>query len=120
MQSDFDPNRGLGLWHWVTLEIVRGEGPDLTARQMAVLLTVYLEERPHTVRNLARQLDISKPAVTRALDRLCMIGLLRRETDEKDRRSVLIKQTDEGTAFLRDFGETIRRAAARLENGSPE
>ena len=58
-------------------------------RQMALLLTVYTTPPPHTVRGLAKTLNISKPAVTRALDRLCGIDLARRKRDDADRRNVL-------------------------------
>ncbi len=111
MQPDINASQGLDLWHRVTLDTVRGDRPDLTARQMAVLLTVYLEKQPHTVRALARNLEISKPAVTRALDRLCKIDLLRRKIDDTDRRSVLIQRTVKGSVFLSEFGEIIQRAA---------
>ena len=116
MQPDINAIQGLDLWHRVTLNTVRGDRPDLTARQMAVLLTVYIEHQPHTVRSLARYLEISKPAVTRALDRLCKIDLLRRRIDDSDRRSVLIERTVTGSVFLSEFGENIQRAAAQ----SPE
>jgi DNA-binding MarR family transcriptional regulator len=89
-------------------------GPDLSSRQIAVLLSVYMYDGPHTVRGLANELRISKPAITRALDRLCAEGLLRRKTDDKDRRSVLIQKTVKGSTFMHDFGETIRETAENL------
>ena len=60
----------LDLWRGALVETVRRDRPDLSARQMALLLTVYLTPPPHTVRGLAATLNISKPAITRALDRL--------------------------------------------------
>ena len=50
--------------------LVRRDGPDLSARQMGVFLTSYLDEEAQTVRGLAAKLNVSKPAITRALDRL--------------------------------------------------
>ncbi len=48
---------------------VASDGPDLTARQLAVFLKVYLEPNiDHTVRGLAAVLNVSKPAITRTLD----------------------------------------------------
>jgi len=55
---------------------------------MAVLLTVYLTPPPHTVRGLATEFNILKPAITRALDRLGEFGLFRRKPDETNRRSI--------------------------------
>ena len=77
---------------------------------MAVLLNVYLTPPPHTVRGLAQSLRISKPAVTRALDRLGDLAFLRRKVDDDDRRSVLIQRTVRGSVFLREFAELIVEA----------
>lgn len=104
----------LALWYQVTVRMLQQSHPDLSARQTAILLTVYLSDGPHTVRGLATSLYISKPAITRALDRLCKEGLVRRMTDDKDRRSVLIQKTGEGNTFLHDFGEVIRATADNL------
>jgi DNA-binding MarR family transcriptional regulator len=111
MSLDLSASQALALWHGITVDILRMQGPDLSTRQIAVLLTVYLEDRPHTVRELSSGLQISKPAITRALDRLCEDGLLRRKTDDKDRRSVLIQRTVKGSVFLSEIGDAIQRAA---------
>ncbi len=54
---------------------MRDGEPDLSARQTAILLTVYLELPPHTVRGLAKQLGVTKPVITRALDTLGKLGV---------------------------------------------
>lgn len=102
----------LSLWHTALLESVRGAAPDLSARQMALLLTVYLSPGPHTVRGLSADLNVSKPAVVRALDSLSREGFVRRKRDEADRRNVLIQRTVKGSVFLSDFGATIIKAAS--------
>ncbi|WP_420142646.1 MarR family transcriptional regulator [Sphingomonas sp.] len=86
---------------------VRSGQPDLTNRQMALLLLVYLTPGPHTVRGLAQALGVSKPVVTRALNTLGALGYLRRERDEADRRNIFIAPTDMGTNFLEGFGGLI-------------
>ena len=63
------------------VSLVRREGPDLSARQLGVFLTCYFEEEAQTVRGLAAKLNISKPAITRALDRLAEFDLVRRFDD---------------------------------------
>ncbi len=83
--------------------LVRRDGPDLSARQLGVFLTCYLQEGAHTVRGLAADLNVSKPAITRALDRLGELDLARRKVDPMDRRSVLVQRTLKGSAFLRDL-----------------
>ena len=103
--------QSLHMWQKAIVESVRNDGPDLSARQMALLLTVYLTPQPHTVRGLAASLNVSKPAITRALDRLTELGMIKRKVDETDRRSVLVQRTVKGSVFLREFGELIVTAA---------
>lgn len=102
----------LGFWRSVTLETVRRDAPDLTARQMALLLTVYLTEAPHTVRGLAGQLKASKPAITRALDTLSQMGFVKRKRDEADKRNVLVQRTVAGSVYLREFADIIQTGKA--------
>ena len=101
----------LKLWEESLIEMVRKEGPDLSARQLSVMLTVYLNEPPHTVRGLAAHLQISKPAVTRALDTLGHLDLLKRKPDEADKRSVNVVRTVKGSVFLSEFSEIIEKSA---------
>jgi DNA-binding MarR family transcriptional regulator len=103
--------QALDLWRGAIVESVRRDGPDLSARQMALLLTVYLTPPPHTVRGLAHTLNVSKPAITRALDRLSELGLIKRKTDDTDRRSVLVQRTVKGSVYLREFADLIVAAA---------
>jgi DNA-binding MarR family transcriptional regulator len=90
--------------------LVWRDGPDLSARQLGVFLTSYLEDEAQTVRGLAAKLEVSKPAITRALDRLSEFDLVRRKKDPLDRRSVLVQRTTTGTAFLRDLKRILADA----------
>ncbi|GLQ05416.1 MarR family winged helix-turn-helix transcriptional regulator [Sneathiella chinensis] len=101
----------LKLWQQSLNEMVRRSGPDLSSRQMAIMLMVYLDEPPHTVRGIASQLNISKPAVTRALDALGKMDLLRRKPDDKDKRSINVVRTVKGSVFLSEFSEIIEKSA---------
>ena len=101
-----------GILRTAIVELVRRDGPDLTARQLGVFLTCYLESEAQTVRGLAARLYVSKPAITRALDRLSEFDLVRRKTDPLDRRSVLVQRTPPGNAFLKDLRTILRDAAA--------
>jgi DNA-binding MarR family transcriptional regulator len=108
--TDLEP---LDIWRRAMVDNVRRDAPDLSARQMALLLTVYMTEPPHTVRGLAEILNVSKPAITRALDRLGEFGLARRKTDPRDRRSVVVQRTVKGSVYLAEFADII--AAAKVE-----
>ncbi len=114
MSFEMNELQALDIWRRAIVGSVRMDAPDLSARQMALLLSVYLTPAPHTVRGLADVMRISKPAVTRAVDRLSELRLVRRKVDESDRRSVLIQRTVPGSVFLREFGELIS-SAAKLE-----
>ena len=74
--------------------------------------TCYLDETGHTVRGLAANLHVSKPAITRALDRLGELDLARRKTDPADRRSVLVQRTPKGTSVLKDLRGMLAEAAS--------
>lgn len=107
--------QALDLWRRAVSAGVRRDAPDLSARQMAILLTVYLTPPPHTVRGLAAELNVSKPAITRALDRLGQFEMIRRRIDERDRRNVLVQRTVKGSVFLREWGETVSSVASKID-----
>lgn len=102
----------LGNWRGALLRYVQSGQPDLTNRQMALLLVAGQEPGPHTVRGLAARLAVSKPVVTRALNSLTGLGLVERRCDERDRRSVFVDLTSEGAEFLVDFAEMITADAS--------
>ena len=102
----------VGILRDTTVSLVRRDGPDLSARQLGVFLTCYLDDAGHTVRGLAANLNVSKPASTRALDRLGELDLARRKTDPADRRSVLVQRTPKGTNFLKDLRGMMAEAAS--------
>jgi DNA-binding MarR family transcriptional regulator len=119
MSFELDRERALDLWRDVTVMSVRGEEPDMTARQLAVLMTVRLGDPPHTVRGLAAALGVGKPAITRALDTLSRYELVTRRRDPKDGRNVLIENTEKGEGFLTGLGDMIARRARELTPAAP-
>ena len=109
----------LSMWMRALIGYVRSGEPDLTNRQMALLMLVYLTPGPHTVRGLAKILGVSKPVVTRALNTLGALGYLRRERDQDDRRNIFVVRTEDGTEFLDSFRSFLRGAdepSVRLAN----
>lgn len=99
------------LRHTMTA-LVRRDGPDLSARQLAMFMTSYMESEDQTVRGLAAMLQVGKPVISRGLDRLAEFDLIERKTDPDDRRSVLVQRTPKGTAFMRDLKSITKKAAA--------
>jgi len=109
------PDRLVGIMRDTMTALVRRDGPDLSARQMAVFLTVYLSNGPHTVRGLAQWLNVSKPAITRALDRLGELDIARRKLDPMDRRSVLVQRTVKGAELLQEIRDVMATAEAGVD-----
>lgn len=108
--------QALKLWHDVNLDQVRAGEPDLSSRQIAILLTIYLETPPHTVRGLAARLRVTKPVITRALDTMGKLQLVARRRDEADRRNVIIQRTVAGALAVERLGD---RVVARARDLSP-
>jgi DNA-binding MarR family transcriptional regulator len=117
MAAPQTPEQLVGILRETVVALVRRDGPDLSARQLGVFLTCYLHDGGHTVRGLAADLNVSKPAITRALDRLGELDLARRKIDPLDRRSVLVQRTVKGQAFLRELRSILTEAAAVIRKG---
>ena len=117
MATNASADQLVGILRDTIVSLVRRDGPDLSARQLGVFLTCYLQEGAHTVRGLAADLNVSKPAITRALDRLGELDLARRKVDPMDRRSVLVQRTLKGSAFLRDLRAIMAEASATGRRG---
>jgi DNA-binding MarR family transcriptional regulator len=111
---DLTASQALGLWHGVSLEQVRLDKRDLTLRQMAILLHIYLVPPPHTVRGLAATLGVTKPVITRALDTMGEMQLVDRVRDDRDRRNVIIKRTVVGALYLEKLGDLVMDQGRRL------
>ena len=110
----------LGEWMHTLIAYVRSARPDLTNRQMALLMLVYLTPGPHTVRGLAASLSVSKPVVTRALNTLGAFGYIRRQKDESDLRNIFVERTDAGQDFLQAFSALIEQSYDGSSERRPE
>ena len=106
--------QALRLWHDVGLTLVHSVEPDLSVRQLTILLTIYLDAPPHTVRALAAKLGVSKPVITRALDAMAKFSLVTRKRDDKDRRNVLVQRTVKGALFLERLADLICATSKEL------
>src|SRR5690349_781039 len=114
MPVELHPLHALKLWHEVHLDLVRNGEHDLSARQVAILLTIYLEMPPHTVRGLAKKLGVTKPVITRALDSMGKLELVARRRDESDRRNVIIQRTVRGALAIERLGDIVAARAREL------
>ncbi len=108
------PSQSMQLWHDVSLAQVLDDEPDLSVRQMSILLTIYLEPPPHTVRGLAAKLEVTKPVITRALNSLGKLDLASRRRDSKDRRNVLVQRTVKGVLYVERLADLVAAKAGKL------
>lgn len=111
-------DQALSSWMQTLIRYVKSGEPDLTNRQMALMLLVYLTPGPHTVRGLAHMLGVSKPVITRALNTLGSLGYLRRVRDESDRRNVFVAKTGSGQDFLEGFERNLEQNGTARRNPS--
>jgi DNA-binding MarR family transcriptional regulator len=97
----------------IIVGLVRADEPDLTMRGLGILLICYLNEEMQTVRSLAVHLKISKPSISRSLDRLAELNLIERRPDPSDGRSLILGRTEAGNKLLAE----IKSLAAGTRNG---
>ncbi len=114
MAIEIRPSQALKLLHDLNYEMVRDDDRDLSARQITILLTVYLEPPPHTVRGLAAKLNVTKPVITRALDTMGRMELLQRRRDPSDRRNVLVQRTVKGALYIESLADLMVAKAKAL------
>lgn len=87
------------------MALCRRPGRDLSVRQLGVILAASDELKGQSVKAFAAHLGISKPAVTRAFDRLEADGLLVRSTVEHDRRLITVDLTSAGKRYAAGIGK---------------
>jgi len=114
MAVELRPAQALKLLHDLSLDLVRDDEPDLSARQLTILLTIYMEPPPHTVRGLAAKLGVTKPVITRALDTMGELDWVTRRRDEADKRNVVISRTVKGALAVERLGDLVTAAARKL------
>ncbi|MFN3889471.1 MAG: MarR family transcriptional regulator [Beijerinckiaceae bacterium] len=118
MAIEIKPSQALRLIHDVSLGLVREgkleDAPDFTLRQLTILLTIYLETPPHTVRGLAGKLGVTKPVITRALDSMGKLDLVSRRRDEADRRNVIVQRTVKGALYVERLGDLVVEKGRKL------
>lgn len=103
----------LNLWRTITMRMLAEKDMDLSTRQVGIMLTVYLTQPPHTVKNLSERLNISKPSVCRAIDTLSAHNLIKRKKDEDDNRVVHIQRTVRGSVYLSELSDIILSVTKR-------
>ncbi|MDI2113044.1 MarR family transcriptional regulator [Commensalibacter nepenthis] len=75
----------------------------LIPRQLAILSSIYVDGIHESVMVYAEKYNLSKPAVTRALDRLEECQLIERKVDREDRRKIIVTPTPQGQEYINNL-----------------
>ncbi|TMI53747.1 MarR family transcriptional regulator [Candidatus Bathyarchaeota archaeon] len=97
------------LRHVRTEDSAMGIGPA-----QASALSVVVFGGPLTLNELAKAEQVRPPTMSRVVEALVKEGLVRRETNRDDRRSVIISPTDKGTRILHEGRNRRERRLIKL------
>lgn len=86
---------------------------DVSMKEYDVLYALSKCPEPIRLTELNQHVLLSQPALSRMADRLAARGLVRRVTDDQDRRGVRLSLTDEGRAVQRRVGRRHGRSVAQ-------
>ncbi|MDX1644663.1 MAG: MarR family transcriptional regulator [Thermoanaerobaculia bacterium] len=123
--ADTPRNRTANALHSTAIRLLRLARPadrdtGLSPERLS-LLSVLVYAGPQSLGRLAEIEQVSRPAISRIVKALVDAGLVRRERDRRDRRSVTAHATAEGKRLM-EAGRRARlsRVAAALEGLSPD
>ncbi len=100
---------------------------DLSANDFRALLHIMVAEnggQPLTAGELRTRMGVSGAAITYLVERMIESGHLRRESDPRDRRKVILRYADHGVAvgaeFFTPLADHLHRALADLPDADLE
>ena len=101
----------LGFGRLMSCREAFGRALALTGSQFAVLIgTAYAQDRDGvSIRSLADHIQLAPTHVTTEVGRLIRKGLLRKKTNPRDRRGVLVMLSRRGEAAVRQLAPFLRR-----------
>ncbi|HTU05348.1 MAG TPA: MarR family transcriptional regulator [Trebonia sp.] len=114
-----DPVQLADLLHRLTKRLRRAQAErlapfGLTPAQERALRMITRSDEPPRMTELADHLGIVPRSVTTVVDALEEAGLVRRETDPRNRRAIRLHLTDRGVAVRDEMRDARRRAAEDL------
>lgn len=97
----------LPIFHRKILKMnLGGVTGDLTRLHLGIM--GLLSRGNMTASELARLTVVRRPEMTRLIDQLVKAGIVRRETDSKDRRVINIALTDHGRVMLDELNKKVK------------
>jgi len=114
-----DPVQLADLLHGLTKRLRRAQAErlaplGLTPAQERALRVIARGDEPPRMTEIADRLGIVPRSLTTVIDALEEAGLVRREIDPSNRRAILLRLTDRGSAVRDELREARRRAAEDL------
>ncbi len=106
----------LRFWNNISSTALRNLEHDFSPRQMCILLQIYLQEGPHSIKSLSEKLYLPKASVCRAVDTLSQAKLVKRRKAEDDKRNVFVQRTLQGSVYLSSFADIILQTEKNLRN----
>jgi DNA-binding MarR family transcriptional regulator len=77
--------------------------PNFNTRHLAVLLLAHQKRGRIDFAKARSNLGIPRPALSRMVDALSILGFAKRVRNENDHRKIFIKTTPKGRAFIRSL-----------------
>ena len=96
------------------------EKARVTPQQWAILAALANAESPLTLAGLARAMLVSKQNMTGMVGRLEELGLVERQADPRDLRSVRVALTRKGRSVIEKARPAYERWYAELVEGLPD
>src|ERR1700756_5649251 len=87
---------------------------DIPGNGLYIIGGLALENRDIPLRDLIRELGITKQGAGQLVDALVMRGYLSRSVDENDRRQIIVTLTERGRAAAKVQAEARERIDAQL------
>jgi DNA-binding MarR family transcriptional regulator len=98
--QELDPVDGLAQLSFLVTGLLEHRAAEHDLSLPGTRLLGVLRDREPTMNELARLLDLDKSSVTGLVDRAERRGLVARVPSASDRRSVLVRLTDEGQSLV--------------------
>ena len=99
-------------------------GEDMAPHHVEIMKVLAEASGTSHPSELGGTVGISKPQMTRSIDRLTELGMVRRQYDTKDQRMINIRLTEKGKTTLeraeRLLKDRLRARLASLEEGDVE
>ena len=99
-RAQLDPVDGLAQLSFVIMGLLERRAAEHDLSIAATRLLGVLRDREPTMNELARLLDLDKSSVTGLVDRAERRGLVARVPSPADRRSVLVRLTEDGRSVV--------------------